>query len=76
MIVLVRPFLYSLCYGQDGVEHLIQILKDELTTTMRLCGVSDLSEINPALVNTADIDRLVAKSGRHPWIQWSPKAKI
>ncbi|EGY16092.1 cytochrome b2 [Verticillium dahliae VdLs.17] len=55
-----RPTLYSLVYGQEGVEHLVQILKDELETSMRLCGITSLDEATPALVNTRDIDHLVA----------------
>ncbi|KAH6668091.1 cytochrome b2 [Plectosphaerella plurivora] len=55
-----RPFLYSLLYGQDGVEQLSQILKDELETSMRLAGVRTLEEATAKLVNTRDIDHLVA----------------
>lgn len=72
-----RPTLYSLVYGQEGVEHLVQskcdvrlksritclpfpVLKDELETSMRLCGITSLDEATPALVNTRDIDHLVA----------------
>ncbi|KAF4777297.1 cytochrome b2 [Colletotrichum scovillei] len=59
-----RPFLYSLVYGQDGVEHLSQILKDELETSMRLCGITSLSQATPAMVNTLDIDHLVVSENR------------
>ncbi|KAL0783281.1 hypothetical protein CaCOL14_001187 [Colletotrichum acutatum] len=59
-----RPFLYSLVYGQDGVEHLSQILKDELETSMRLCGITSLSQATPAMVNTLDIDHLVVSEDR------------
>ncbi|RNJ58852.1 hypothetical protein D7B24_003938 [Verticillium nonalfalfae] len=55
-----RPTLYSLVYGQEGVEHLVQILKDELETSMRLCGITSLDDATPALVNTRDVDYLVA----------------
>ncbi|KAF5708432.1 L-lactate dehydrogenase (cytochrome) [Fusarium mundagurra] len=54
-----RPFLYSLIHGQDGAEHLCHILKDELETSMRLCGITSLSEARPSLVNTLDIDHMV-----------------
>ncbi|GME48319.1 putative transporter [Neofusicoccum parvum] len=53
-----RPFLYSLAYGEEGAAHLIQILKDELETTMRLLGILSLNEAEPDLLNTADIDHL------------------
>ncbi|KAK1633319.1 cytochrome b2 [Colletotrichum phormii] len=59
-----RPFLYSLVYGKDGVEHLSQILKDELETSMRLCGITSLSQAAPAMVNTLDIDHLVVSEDR------------
>lgn len=71
-----RPFLYSLCYGQEGVEHLSQILKDELETSMRLAGITDVEQAGPGLVNTRDVDYLVARSEEHDWIRWRPKAKM
>ncbi|KAK1968947.1 cytochrome b2 [Colletotrichum sublineola] len=59
-----RPFLYSLVYGQKGVEHLSQILKDELETSMRLCGITSLSQAKPDMVNTLDVDYLVVSEKR------------
>ncbi|KAH7198384.1 FMN-dependent dehydrogenase-domain-containing protein [Fusarium flagelliforme] len=56
-----RPFLYSLVHGQDGAEHLCHILKDELETSMRLCGITSLSEARPRLVNSLDVDHLVVR---------------
>ncbi|KAL6362190.1 hypothetical protein LRP88_04267 [Fusarium phalaenopsidis] len=54
-----RPFLYSLLFGQDGAEHLSRILKDELETSMRLCGITSFEEARPRLVNTLDVNHLV-----------------
>ncbi|CAF9915461.1 hypothetical protein IMSHALPRED_002612 [Imshaugia aleurites] len=71
-----RPFLYSLCYGQEGVEHLSQILKDELETSMRLAGITDVEQAGPGLVNTRDVDYLVPSSEEHDWIKWRPKARM
>ncbi|KAM0435822.1 hypothetical protein ACHAPT_002713 [Fusarium lateritium] len=56
---IARPFLYSLVYGQKGVEHLSQILKDELETSLRLAGLTSLDQATPDLVNTLDVDYLV-----------------
>lgn len=52
------------------------VLKDELETTMRMCGVNDLSQVHPGLVNTAMIDHLVPDSVGHPYVKWRPKAMI
>ncbi len=71
-----RPFLYSLTYGQEGVEHLISILKDELETTLRLLGITDVDRLHPGLVNTKAVDHLVSDSEDHSWIQWRPKAML
>ena len=72
-----RPFLYSLCYGTEGVEHLCSILKDELETGMRLVGVTDVEGLGPALVNTGDVDHLVPRREEgHEWIKWRPRAKM
>lgn len=43
-----RPFLYAMgSYGQEGVEHAIQLLKDELETAMRLLGAPRLHQLSP-----------------------------
>ncbi|GMF67890.1 unnamed protein product [Aspergillus oryzae] len=72
-----RQFLYSLTYGQEGVERLIEsmswsfpirvllltnaVMKDELETTMKLLGITDLSQAHPGLLNTLDVDHLIPK---------------
>ncbi|KAF2840664.1 hypothetical protein M501DRAFT_950978, partial [Patellaria atrata CBS 101060] len=65
-----RPFLYSLSYGSEGVEHLYEIMKDELETTMRMIGIANLSQVHPSLVNTLDIDHLVPSTVDHPYAKW------
>ncbi|KAL4875206.1 FMN-dependent dehydrogenase-domain-containing protein [Aspergillus karnatakaensis] len=52
-----RPYLYSLAYGQQGVEHLTQILKDELVSAMKLAGITHIDQAHPGMVNTANVDR-------------------
>lgn len=52
------------------------VLNDELETTMRMCGVNNLSQVHPGLVNTAMIDHFVPDSTGHPYIKWRPKAMI
>ncbi|KAF4446084.1 putative CYB2-lactate dehydrogenase cytochrome b2 [Fusarium austroafricanum] len=73
-----RPFLYSLGYGQEGVEHAINIIKDEIETAMRLCGITDLMrDAHPGYVNTRDLDHLV--SGAHdnlPSRRLLPESKL
>ncbi|RKL43033.1 hypothetical protein BFJ72_g4446 [Fusarium proliferatum] len=62
-----RPLLYSLGYGQEGVEHAINIIKDEMETAMRLCGMTDLMrDAHPGYVNTKDLDHLVPGPKDHP----------
>ncbi|KAJ9642674.1 hypothetical protein H2204_002322 [Knufia peltigerae] len=55
-----RPFMYALHYGAEGIEHAVEIIKDEIETAMRLCGMTDLMrDAHPDYVNTAAIDHLV-----------------
>ncbi|KAH6604575.1 hypothetical protein Trco_006282 [Trichoderma cornu-damae] len=64
---LGRPFLYSLGYGQQGVEHAAWILKDEIETAMRLCGMTDLMrDAHPDFVNTSRLDFMVPGL-KHPY---------
>jgi len=53
-----KPAVYSMsAYGQEGIEKMLQILKDELVMAMRLCGATKISDLTPALVNTVDLER-------------------
>ncbi|RMD42353.1 hypothetical protein DV735_g2808, partial [Chaetothyriales sp. CBS 134920] len=70
-----RPFLYSLSYGQEGVEHAFDILKEEITTAMQLCGMTDLMrDASPQYVNTGAIDALVRQGG-HPYARERSRLK-
>ena len=47
-----KGFLYSYCaYGQDGVEHAIKILKEEMEMNMRMLGITKLDEVTPEMVD-------------------------
>lgn len=56
---LGRPFLYSMAagYGEEGVRKLVQILREEIVTNMALIGATQLSELEPSMVNTAKLGR-------------------
>ncbi|KAL1977937.1 hypothetical protein VTN31DRAFT_796 [Thermomyces dupontii] len=62
-----RSTLFATNYGQEGVEHLIDIMRDELETAMRNVGITSLDEAGPELVHTGDIDHLVPSSREHPY---------
>ncbi|CAG8193289.1 unnamed protein product [Penicillium nalgiovense] len=40
-----RSYLYSLTYGQEGAEHLTQILKNELVSAMKLSGITHIDQV-------------------------------
>ena len=89
---LGRPFLYAVNYGQEGVEYLIEskttshfsigktdtwtVLRDELETSMRMVGITDLSQVHPGLVNTLDVDHLIPQTLKHPYARWRPRARL
>ena len=66
-----RPIFWGLSVdGQDGLSHILEILRDELDVAMGLCGLSDIKNANPSLVSypgsrnhrgglIASLDRLV-----------------
>ena len=62
-----RSFLFATGYGQEGVEHLTDILKDELEVAMRNNGITKIEEAGPHLVNTGDLDWLVPSGAGHPY---------
>ncbi|KAL9089902.1 MAG: hypothetical protein Q9159_002259 [Coniocarpon cinnabarinum] len=64
-----RPALYAVNYGQEGVEHLIEILRDEMTTSMRLVGATGVGGLWPGVVNYAALEGLVPKN-EAGWVRW------
>lgn len=61
---LGRPFLYSLAagYGEEGVRRAIAILRQEIEANMVFLGAKNLSELDEHLLNTARLERDVARS--------------
>ncbi|XP_070569639.1 2-Hydroxyacid oxidase 2-like [Ptychodera flava] len=46
-----RPILYGLAHsGEEGVHHILEILKTELIRTMQFAGCRSLSDIKPSFV--------------------------
>jgi isopentenyl diphosphate isomerase/L-lactate dehydrogenase-like FMN-dependent dehydrogenase len=46
-----RPYLWGLAsFGQDGVERVLDILREELTLTMRSCGVASTKQFTRDLI--------------------------
>ncbi|VUC27064.1 unnamed protein product [Clonostachys rosea] len=71
-----RTFLYSLHYGTEGVEHLVNILQEEMESVMKLIGIKNLNEVHPDLVNTSDVDHLVPRSSSHPYATLQLRANL
>jgi isopentenyl diphosphate isomerase/L-lactate dehydrogenase-like FMN-dependent dehydrogenase len=48
---LGRPFMYANCYGKEGVEKAIALLKHEIAIDAGNLGVGDLKTITPDFVS-------------------------
>ncbi|RAO64086.1 uncharacterized protein BHQ10_000098 [Talaromyces amestolkiae] len=70
-----RSMLFATNYGQEGVEHLIDIMRDELETAMRNNGITSLEEASPELVHTGDVDHLVPTGRLHPYARKVAKSR-
>ncbi|KAM0335710.1 hypothetical protein ACHAQA_000760 [Verticillium albo-atrum] len=70
-----RGLLYALNYGTEGVERYLDILRDELETTMKMCGVTSLDQVHPGFLNTGAVDHLIPGKEEHPYAKWSPSQK-
>ncbi|KAI9930858.1 hypothetical protein ASPWEDRAFT_248498 [Aspergillus wentii DTO 134E9] len=70
-----RSMLFATNYGQEGVEHLIDIMRDELETAMRNTGITSLDQANADLVHTGDVDHLVPGSVSHPYAHAIAKSR-
>ncbi|KAJ3549747.1 hypothetical protein NM208_g337 [Fusarium decemcellulare] len=64
-----RGFLYAMsAYGDKGLLKAIQILSDEIQTTMRLLGVTEVSKLDGTYLDLRDLD--------WPRTRWQASAKI
>jgi isopentenyl diphosphate isomerase/L-lactate dehydrogenase-like FMN-dependent dehydrogenase len=46
-----RPYLWALAVnGYEGVRHMLQLMQDEITVSMSLLGVKNLSELSEDLL--------------------------
>ncbi|KAI0157882.1 FMN-dependent dehydrogenase [Hypoxylon sp. FL1284] len=70
-----RGFLYALNYGKEGIEQFVNILMDELVTTMQMCGITSLDQVHPGLLNTGAVDHLIPSSEEHPYAKWRPNPR-
>ncbi|KZT10355.1 uncharacterized protein LAESUDRAFT_644780, partial [Laetiporus sulphureus 93-53] len=54
---LGRPFLYANgIWGEEGCRRVIQIMREEIETSMRLLGVNRLDQLKPELLTYMDCD--------------------
>jgi (S)-2-hydroxy-acid oxidase len=50
-VFIGRPMLWGLaCNGQEGVERVLEILKEELELSMKLMGVRNVEELNSSMI--------------------------
>ncbi|KAI1076091.1 FMN-dependent dehydrogenase-domain-containing protein [Whalleya microplaca] len=70
-----RGFLFALNYGKEGIQQFVNILTDELETTMQQCGITSLDQVHPGLLNTGAVDHLVPGSEEHPYAKWRPSLR-
>ncbi|KAF4120158.1 L-lactate dehydrogenase (cytochrome) [Geosmithia morbida] len=54
-----RGSLYALNYGREGVAKYIEILRDELETTMKMCGATSIQQLHPGYLNTLEAEQRV-----------------
>jgi 4-hydroxymandelate oxidase len=50
-VLLGRPILWGLAVaGEEGVSHVLQLLRDEIDVSMALCGCRRIQDIEPSLL--------------------------
>lgn len=60
---LGRPFMYSLVYGEAGVEKVARVLQEEVVRCCKLLGVRSVKELGPQYVNAKRVERMVFGGG-------------
>ncbi|KAF2445028.1 S-2-hydroxy-acid oxidase [Karstenula rhodostoma CBS 690.94] len=56
---LGRPFLYSNCYGREGVKKAIQMMKKEIVLDAAQVGIADVRKIGPSVINARELEETV-----------------
>ncbi|BGP08453.1 hypothetical protein JCM10049v2_004300 [Rhodotorula toruloides] len=54
-----RPFMYSLVFGDEGVNKVATVLREELAQNARLMGATSMKEVVPAMVNARELEQNV-----------------
>lgn len=50
-VLIGRPYAYGLgLAGEDGVRHVLRVLRNDFELTMRLAGYASLADLNPAML--------------------------
>lgn len=66
-----RPTLYAMAgYGSEGVEHVFQILEDEMVMNMRLMGAPTLADLKPEMICLKSIADHIAPTPRDSLAQY------
>lgn len=55
--------------------NMMAVLNDELETTMKMCGITNLDQVHPGLLNTLAVDHLIPTTDDHPYAKWRPKQR-
>ena len=60
---IYRPILWGLAVGgSEGVQRVLQILREELTLAMALCGCKAISEIDPSILYPPSLPAAVPRA--------------
>lgn len=65
--------MFSLIFGEEGVQTLTTIMKDEISQNMRLLGADSLAKLSPAMVNTRMLDARLSLDYKSPKTFWWSK---
>ncbi|KAF2155678.1 hypothetical protein K461DRAFT_221718 [Myriangium duriaei CBS 260.36] len=65
-----RSVLWAANYGAEGVEKLVEIVRDEVEVTMKMLGVTRIEELHPGLLNWRDLEGLVPEREGW-WRRWA-----
>ncbi|KAK5056188.1 hypothetical protein LTR84_012741 [Exophiala bonariae] len=75
-VALGRPFMYGCAMGDEGVLKVIQLLSEEIETTMRNMGATSLDQLNPSFVNTKRLEMELPDDLDFKFNQAALKAKL
>ena len=59
-VMIGRPLMYAIgADGEQGLQRIVEIIKEELSTTLGLVGLNDINDISSKIIDKEKLEKVV-----------------